>query len=221
MGQEAKKHSLYAVIAQTKLRLEKARPWLISAIMLFVLFMSFTVYPPLREYVARLTEDWELLLMSLGVFAFTGFLSFLPPVERTFELDKNKRTLGCVSFLAFWLFIAGFEAWKAEHDKFKSPVFGHLVQTHQVLSGDTYDVLPEDYLITVVTSPDKQTRIKLPRNPYNGERFEIKDAGGHAWELNIIVDGNGHTIDGGNTTPVYTNYGSITVTFDGTQWGNE
>lgn len=51
-----------------------------------------------------------------------------------------------------------------------------------------------------------------------GKRITIKDSGGSASTKNITFNGNGVNVDGAATAVISTNWGSLTVQFDGTRW---
>jgi hypothetical protein len=82
-----------------------------------------------------------------------------------------------------------------------------------------YQVLPDDYLLSVASVLDKKTTLKLPPNPHRGQRFEIKDANGAVSpSFPIVVDGNGNKIDQGDTWNMQSGYSAITVTYNGIKW---
>jgi hypothetical protein len=116
-------------------------------------------------------------------------------------------------------FFAGFLTWKAEHDRYMSAVFRLDVPTVTIEGGTTYQVLADDYLLSVASAPNKTTTLKLPPAPHRGQRFEIKDANGAVTPTSqIVVDGNGSNIDGRPTWVLPTVYSAITVTYNGIQW---
>jgi hypothetical protein len=71
----------------------------------------------------------------------------------------------------------------------------------------------------VASVPDKTTTLKLPSDPYRGQRFEIKDANGATTDATpIVIDGNGHKIDHDDTRNMTGPYEAITVTYTGVKW---
>jgi len=61
--------------------------------------------------------------------------------------------------------------------------------------------------------------INLPSGgSFQGQMIIIKDEGGNALSANIIVSGNGNTIDGASTYVLNENYASVTVYWNGTSW---
>jgi len=60
--------------------------------------------------------------------------------------------------------------------------------------------------------------VVLPANPVTGKFYFIKDVSGTAALHNITVTAVGHTIDGSASALINTNYGSITLVFNGVQW---
>jgi len=189
---------------------------LVCAFFIFLLGLYYILVPTFKEYMDLLFKQYEMLfLIPLGGIAFCR-----PDLIRKLNLENRK--VVALSIFSICIFLSGFSTWKTERDKYMSPVFGQLVPVVRIDPGP-YSISKDEYLLSVASSPDKQTVIELPRDPYVGERFEIKDANGYAEKLNIIVEGNGHKIDGNDkeprdTYPIYTNFMSIVVTFDGSQW---
>ena len=64
------------------------------------------------------------------------------------------------------LFVAGFFAWKDEHDRYMSAVLREKVPTQTISGGQTYQVLRDDYLLLVDSVLNKTTTLKLPSDPY-------------------------------------------------------
>lgn len=58
----------------------------------------------------------------------------------------------------------------------------------------------------------------LPSSPTFGEKHTIKDTGGFASVFNITLNGNGHNIDGSTPKLLNVSYGSIAVSYNGTEW---
>jgi hypothetical protein len=130
--------------------------------------------------------------------------------------QRRRIYLGC--FL-FSLVIAGFTAWKAEHDRFMSSVFRLDVPIVTIEGGKTYKVLPEDYLIAVASVTNTTTTLLLPPNPHRGQRFEIKDANGAiSPSFPIVVNGNGNNVDQKTTFEMNQPAQSIVVTYNGIKW---
>lgn len=83
-----------------------------------------------------------------------------------------------------------------------------------------YSVKTFDYLIGVTSTAAVRT-ITLPTaaNATVGKIYVIKDESGGAATHNIIIDGNGsETIDGALTQAITTNYGSVQLYTDGSNW---
>jgi hypothetical protein len=76
---------------------------------------------------------------------------------------------------------------------------------------------------TVLLGLTAPRTVKLPANPVSGEIVIVKDGDGSLAAQNIIIDGNGHTIDGAATFTmtniIFQPYGSVMVMFDGVTWG--
>lgn len=58
----------------------------------------------------------------------------------------------------------------------------------------------------------------LPPSPLTGQEITVIDQDGDAEDFNIIIDGNGKLISGENQAILNTNYGSITLVYNGTSW---
>jgi hypothetical protein len=79
-----------------------------------------------------------------------------------------------------------------------------------------YTISPQDEVILVDTSA---ARTIIPHvSPGKGQKYKIKDSGGLAATNNITVTPSGHTIDGSASFVIKTNYGSIDICYNGTEW---
>lgn len=79
-----------------------------------------------------------------------------------------------------------------------------------------YTVVVADYMIIVDTSAART--INLLASPTLGKTYTIKDSVGSASINNITVQGNGANIDGSSSYLINSNYGLITVIYNGTTW---
>lgn len=84
------------------------------------------------------------------------------------------------------------------------------------VSTSPYNVLITDMNIMVDTTGART--INLPANPTNGDAYRIKDSTGTASSNNITVSGNGKNIEGTASATINTNYGSLFLVYNGTQW---
>jgi hypothetical protein len=84
-----------------------------------------------------------------------------------------------------------------------------------VNGGTTFAAPRASGILDVLTKVGKQTVILLPRSPYPGEYFDIKDGMGNG---GIEVRGSGHLIDGNPTLSLPFGHQAYRVTFDGRQW---
>lgn len=85
----------------------------------------------------------------------------------------------------------------------------------------TYDLLATDDILHVTyTSTGAVTSLTLPTaQTVAGRRIIVKDAGGNANTNNITIDTEGaETIDGSATNVISTDYGSVTLYSDGSNW---
>jgi hypothetical protein len=158
-------------------------------------------------------------VMGAGPFFVDRLITwFCPKGRQWLDAHPQRRQIYLWSFLLS-LFVAGFIAWKVEHHKYMSVVLRKNVPTQTIVGGETYQILRDDYLLAVVSMSDKTTTLKLPSDPYRGQRFEIKDANGMISMSNpIVIDGNGHQIDRDNTMKMIQPYEAITVTYSGIKW---
>jgi len=92
-------------------------------------------------------------------------------------------------------------------DNFKANIRQSRVITTNTTATDSDDVIIVDSTISVIT-------ITLPASPTDGLTFLVKDGEGTALTNNIILDGNTKSIDGGLTTTINTDYGSVEVHYD-------
>jgi hypothetical protein len=81
----------------------------------------------------------------------------------------------------------------------------------------SYLVLATDDIIAVGTTSAGIT-VTLPASPTAGDAFDVKDTVGLAATNNITISGNGNDIDGASTFVISTNYGSVTLVFNGSEW---
>lgn len=79
-----------------------------------------------------------------------------------------------------------------------------------------YTVKLADYAIFVDSSSART--ILLLGSPATGRVVKIKDATGSANANHITINGNGNTIDGSGINTISTNYGSVELTYNGSQW---
>lgn len=79
-----------------------------------------------------------------------------------------------------------------------------------------YTAVPQDYLIVVDTSSART--INLNASPVTGQVYRIKDNTGSAAANNITVTPAAGNIDGAASYSINVNFGSIDVTYNGTQW---
>lgn len=75
---------------------------------------------------------------------------------------------------------------------------------------------PNDVMIPVDTTAART--INLPGSPIGGKVVIIKDDSGLALINNITIQGNGQNIDGSASAIINTNYGSMRLIYNGTQW---
>lgn len=84
----------------------------------------------------------------------------------------------------------------------------------------TYDLLVTDYLLHVTYTDTGTVAITLPTLQTTENRaLIIKDAGGGATTYNITIQTEGsETIDGESTLVIDSNYSSVSIYSDGSNW---
>lgn len=95
---------------------------------------------------------------------------------------------------------------------------GNILQS--IRSAISYTVLSTDYYIGITSTSSART-VTLPSTlVIKGQSFIIKDESGAAGtnNISIAVNGGTKTIDGLTSFPINTNFGSINVTYDGTNY---
>lgn len=85
-----------------------------------------------------------------------------------------------------------------------------------VPSGYPYTVVPQDAFIPVDSSAART--INLPSSPRIGQKHTIKDNAGLAATNNITIVPAAGNIDGATSYIISTNYGSVDLVYNGSQW---
>jgi len=100
-------------------------------------------------------------------------------------------------------------------------VGGNYTGNITTVAAATYDLLSTDYILYVTyTATGAVTSLTLPTaQVVEGRVIIIKDGGGNSGTNSITIDTEGaETIDGSATAVVATNYNSINLFCDGTNW---
>jgi hypothetical protein len=118
------------------------------------------------EYLVALFEHWEPLVGAAAIVLAVLW----PRVHKWLEQHPNRQLLW-VCLFSFCLFLAGFLTWKDERDRYIAEVFRQQVPTYTIEGGATYQISRDDYFLAVASVPDKTTILKLPPDPYRGQRF--------------------------------------------------
>lgn len=87
-----------------------------------------------------------------------------------------------------------------------------------IVTTSPYLALTTDLFIGVNNTGLVPFSVVLPANPQTGKVYIIKDVSGTASTNPITVTAVGHTIDGAAGATINTDYGSITLVFDGVEW---
>lgn len=94
---------------------------------------------------------------------------------------------------------------------------GSLVTSVTTPVSYPYNVDTIDYFIAADTTSAAVT-INLNSSPNTGQNIIVKDVNGNALINNVTVNGNGNNIDGSASFTINTNYQSVTLIFNGTEW---
>lgn len=81
-----------------------------------------------------------------------------------------------------------------------------------------YDVTATDYIVVINKASGEATTVNLPGSPATGRVLIVKDGKGDAAANNITLTPAAGTIDGGASVVITSNYGSVAVVYNGTQW---
>lgn len=87
-----------------------------------------------------------------------------------------------------------------------------------VTAPGNYTVQPSDYVVTINKVTPEITTVTLPSSPTASRSIIVKDGAGNAGSFNITIDGNGNTLDGQSTQILDTDYESVEIIFNGTEW---
>ena len=83
----------------------------------------------------------------------------------------------------------------------------------------TYSLLATDYILAVNYTTTGAVAITIPTDQcVSGRIIEIKDSGGNASTNNITITPQAETIDGDATSIISTNYNSVSLYSDGSNW---
>jgi hypothetical protein len=100
-------------------------------------------------------------------------------------------------------------------------IVGGQIKSTTAIAAGTYDLLVTDYFLNCdYTATAAITSLTLPTAQLaDGRVIHVKDTGGLAGTNNITIDTEGaETIDGAATAVISTNYNSISLYCDGTNW---
>lgn len=70
----------------------------------------------------------------------------------------------------------------------------------------------------MIISNSSSVTVSMPSSPTVGDFYVIKDGVGNAYTQNIIISGNGNTLDGNVNYSLNVDYGSISIIFNGFGW---
>lgn len=81
-----------------------------------------------------------------------------------------------------------------------------------------YNVGANDYIVVINKASGEATTVNLPGSPATGRVLIVKDGKGDAAANNITLTPAAGTIDGGASVVITSNYGSVAIVYNGTQW---
>lgn len=87
-----------------------------------------------------------------------------------------------------------------------------------IVSDSPYTAKITDYYIGVNNTTTAPFSVVLPDNSVVGKIYIIKDYSGNSFSYPITITATGHTIDGSASATIDSNYGSITLVFNGIGW---
>jgi len=97
-------------------------------------------------------------------------------------------------------------------------VGGFVKATRVVTAAGAVTGVVTDQTIVVNKTSGAATTVNLPASPSLGLTMTIKDGKGDAATNNITITPAAGTIDGAATNVINANYGSRTITYNGTEW---
>lgn len=95
---------------------------------------------------------------------------------------------------------------------------GKVSAIRVVTAAGAITVATTDDVVVVNKASGAATVVNLPATPTTGTQFIIKDGKGDAASNNITVTPAAGNIDGSATYVLNTNYGSVKLVYNGTQW---
>lgn len=90
--------------------------------------------------------------------------------------------------------------------------------TRVVTAAGAVTVTATDFYVEINKTSGAATTVNLPASPVTGQTFIIKDGKGDAATNNITVTPAAGNIDGTGTKVINSNYGSVTIVYNGTEW---
>lgn len=151
------------------------------------------------------TESSNIILGHLGIASDNGVIRIGSSLNKCFISGIYGRTLASAQYVTITS--------TGEMGSTLASIFNY------VSTAISYAVLSTDSIVGVTNNSAART-ITMPNSGLvSGQIFTIKDAAGTAASANnITISGNGSTIDGSATYLINTNYGSVSMVFDGTNF---
>lgn len=95
---------------------------------------------------------------------------------------------------------------------------GRVRKLRVVTAAGAVTVATTDDIVVVKKTSGAATVVNLPATPTTGQTFVIQDGKGDAATNNLTITPAAGNINGAATLVINTNYGSVVVAYDGTQW---
>lgn len=96
---------------------------------------------------------------------------------------------------------------------------GRIVATRVITATGAITAATTDHVIVIKKTVGAASAVALFATPTLGTVLVIKDGKGDAAANNITVTPAAGTIDGASTVVISTNYGRVTLLYNGTEWG--
>ena len=101
----------------------------------------------------------------------------------------------------------------------KSATFsGSIIYSVRIITGGVINITNSDCVVVINKTVASISNVNLPSSPPTGLVLTIKDGKGDASTNNIILTPSTGGIDGSGAFTMNTNYGSVTIVYNGTDW---
>lgn len=133
-----------------------------------------------------------------------------------FQATRTAGTVPAMSIDLFWITI-NLSNPRPGPTAGNIPANNRLIENY-VQTAINYSVLGTDAIVGISNTGAPRTITMPAINVNTGQRWTIKDESGGAGTNNITVSGNGFNIDGAATKVINTNFGSLDIYFNGSNY---